>query len=162
MKQRAYDWENDLFGLFDQDRPATLKEPEVAPFATRCANISAERWRGKAKLAPMRVTLRPRGKGPAFGGAAGVTLPRWSWSRPVIAHEVAHWIETAEELESGALRPAHGPHWLGWYVELLHRACGFDTRRLIRSASFYRLSIVPKSGRIAKAMHDLRVTPATA
>jgi hypothetical protein len=164
MRQRTYDWENDMFGLFDLDRPACLREPEVTVFATACASTAwllASAQRAYAKPPAFKVEVR-KGDGHASGSRAGIKLPRWAWSRPVIAHEVAHWIDYNEEAEAGEDRAYHGPHWLGWYIELLTGPGGFQPKRLIRSASFYRLRIIPKSPNIAAVMAEMGVAPATA
>lgn len=85
--------------------------------------------------------------------------------RAIVAHEVAHLVEYQEGKLLGLAnpwteRPAHGPHWLGWFVELLIAAELVPLPTVLRSADFYRLPIAPKSDVVRQGMTRLRIKPA--
>jgi len=149
MRQRSYDWENDLFGLGLKTKK--LEKHEVEPMVAKFEKLvldRIERLYGVEKKASCAVTLRSGGRW-ARGGWMGVSLPPWSWNPEIIAHEVAHWAEKIEVQfrdyrMKDAADPGHGRHWLGWYIFLLAEGCGHQRIRMCRSASFYGLKIAPK------------------
>jgi hypothetical protein len=58
MRQRTYDWENDLFGLFDHDKPAPLSEDAALSFFKACveAALEATGWEHRPRCG---VDLKP-------------------------------------------------------------------------------------------------------
>jgi hypothetical protein len=145
MRQRSYDWEDDLFGTF---KTKGMEAPEVEKLVAKFAELVHLRLEAKHPSytrRPCTVTTKSRGKF-ARGGTFGVTLPPWAWNPTVIAHEVAHWAQRQEarvSREAGE-DPGHGPHWLGWYLYLLRAGVSIPTTRMVRSALFYGLKIAPK------------------
>lgn len=162
MRQRSYDWEDDLFGTF---KTKGMEYAEVPAFVRRCAAYVTERMKAlhghnSPSLAAVSglhcpVRLPSRNSGFARGGVMGVTLPQWAWNPTVICHEVAHWaqhVEAAAYCERSKRDPGHGAHWLGWYVALLSRFCHIAPSRMVRSATFYGLTIEPKCARVEEAV----------
>jgi hypothetical protein len=123
-RQKVYRWEDHC-----PLNPGKPVERNVAKGLARlCAKVALRRLAGALKLPPAKVeAIRSDFKARftkeanrySFGGLGGVYFAKGGWTPWIIAHEVAHWIDTWELEILKTPRTAHGPHWLGWYVFLL-------------------------------------------
>lgn len=54
-------------------------------------------------------------------------LPNWAQNKPVILHEVAHLLNQRGE--------EHGENFMGVYMYLLNKHCGYNYKRMIQTAN---------------------------
>lgn len=66
----------------------------------------------KVKVEPKRNNAKAR------GGYGTVWLPRWAWTKGIIAHEVAHAVKYTD--------PWHSPVFCGHFIFLVEKTMGAD------------------------------------
>lgn len=171
-RQRCYDWENSHLrgksatGAQANWRVSTdgdgepFKDRNAAKgFARLCVKVGLKRLethlaerlgegRAKAITKAARETFRAHftkdKRNACCGGINGVYFAEWGWTKTIIAHEVAHFIDHQESAALKHVRAGHGEHWLGWFVFLLEDVCKFNRDYLLTTLSTARLSIIPK------------------
>lgn len=146
MRQRSYDWENDLVKPRDNAR---LTDDQVRVFMDVVWDNAVDRimCNAKSPFPAVKPALElPSGNSRfAWGGWQCVSLPQWARTRPVIAHEVAHalaqWIEIfgLHKYLGIPEDPGHGPTWFSIYASTLieHKTLPGDVFK--RSSKLYRL-----------------------
>lgn len=123
-RKRLYDAERAAFPEF-YGPPLPL--PEVRRWVAR---IERSRWwTGRFGRTTLEV-LDGRGRRKAGGWSGwrpGITLPRWSRTRPIVLHEIAHAVQPPGTA-------AHGPEFCRLYLDLVGRWIGPEAAATLRQS----------------------------
>jgi hypothetical protein len=150
-RAKCYKWEREWFSIFDCHKISN--RDTCRGFGKLCLKVglqmlAARHRKDGAWIANMRATykqnfMRDKVRGPCRGGLYhGITMKRWGWTRCVIAHEVAHFLQYAEcdaRKVSQHSIAGHGPEWVGIYVFLLNELVGFPLWYLEQSLAAARI-----------------------
>lgn len=152
QKERVYRW-------------GDLLEPRAAPdrlSLEECEKLIAKIWKhykvagcwGCSHSRPPKVKDGRRTR-IARGGLYAINLPRWSRTRVVVLHEIAHAItEHTHYHECGKFRhqcyAGHGPEFCRVFLKLLVRYGKFTTKEVRGAAKTCRVSSVRPYPRLAE------------
>lgn len=165
MRQRSYDWECDVVGAWRAPLMTRAEARELFDRARNWIVPEVHRLHGIYRTTVPGWYVKHRRTGRSSNAGHGrISMVDSHLREAIILHELAHLVQMYEQSLTGwrFIDPGHGPHWLGWYIELLACFGGAgptDRKALLRSANFYRLRVAPKSAVAQKCMHHLRIAP---
>lgn len=120
QRSKVYKSERDVFGWPDSRPPELPELSDVERFVAEC--LDTEWWeRGMSPFGRIDVL---DGRGRRRGGAnwmlGYITMPRFTRHEYYVVHELAHIGVPGDD------RPAHGPVWVGYYLEGIAAIIGGD------------------------------------
>lgn len=140
-RTKSYKWQWETIDLLPTNGRFAEKDAAKG-FARLCMKIGLRRLETRlveggmsAELAALKIKARrddyrahftTEGGSKCLGGRNGVYFAKWGWTKDIIAHEVAHFIDIAEAEITNKKRAGHGPDWLGWFTFLLVDCVGVD------------------------------------
>jgi hypothetical protein len=133
VRQRSLDWENCNLRGMGPDGSFAYRDGAKG-FARLCVKIALRRLKARHNMTEEAVTevrssfmarFVVTDERKSWGGLSGIYMASWAWTKVIIAHEVAHWIDGHDMNLSDAYRAGHGAEWMGWFHVLLTEAVGF-------------------------------------
>jgi hypothetical protein len=135
VRQKSYNWEfRNLRGkAFD----GTFTDKDAAKgFARLCMKVGLRRLEARLilgnaseagtakafiarKRAEYRAHFTKENRRTCHAGTNGAYFACWGWTKVIIAHEIAHFVDICEAEYLHNKRPGHGADWLGWFSFLL-------------------------------------------
>lgn len=151
FRSKCYKWEREWFSIFDCHK--IDNRDTCRGFAKLCLKVGLKMLAARHGWSDQKVMryrkafkanfMSDKHRGPCRGGLYhGITMKRWGWTRCIIAHEVAHYLQYCETDGNGKSCHSiagHGPEWVGIYVYLLNELVGFPHWYLVQSVVMARV-----------------------
>jgi len=143
QRSKVYQWENLAF-----DKPAhTGVEPELELRDIKKIVTKVARDYGLSHRKVRVLDGRGRRSAAYSSGERAIKMPRWSRTRFIVLHELAHWIVKVLWPMKAA---AHGREFVGIYMELLRRYDERSLNEMQAMANTARIDFIPNSQATAK------------
>ncbi len=120
QRQRVYDAENEVPGFRTEDRLDELSE-----LNDWVLTVLASSWFKKHFPETKYIDVEDgRGRQKACGGLSGIKMPRWSRSKMITLHEIAHVVTLRQANKAGTSVPWHGREFAMAYLALVRHFLG--------------------------------------
>lgn len=131
QRSKVYAAERSVEGFETRDRMETISEIEHYVEKVITSAWFQRRWKVKGyRIEDGRGARRATG-GLHWGGVAVLTFPKWSRSKMIVLHELAHACTVKNH---GGLVSAHGWQFASTYLELVTHEMGKETGDALKAA----------------------------